>query len=902
MQRSMCVAIAALLVSLASCSAQDGAARTSPHRVFASSRFLIDEILKRPYSPDVPMGCVGKRLWASSPQGWGFGSDVHWMYLSNLKVFDIEIRDEHGLLVPDKATYYPSHIRYEGAKRVEMIARASYTAARDDPQNPLSKPFDPEKRWTCWGSGKREDWYEIQFGSPRKISGLKLWFFDDAATGGECRPPDGVKVQTWDGAWKDVRSLTLTPRRPSTGMNELLFEPANTDRVRLVFRNAGERSYTGLYGIETIVSNVFRPPPIPWRMEADKFISQSDELVCLLNIANVRPAGGHVSTKERVEFAFALHPAIGSHLAFVRTSSASWQFSGRLALSGINASLEGVASASSEGVLRLGERSPSLTMYLGPGESGTVALTFAIRPEGAEESLAQGPVKGSSRQVRQVRTYQSWYDDNLADFACSDPWIEKMYYHRAYVLRKNLMEPGIGRMKWPCFSEGRWRSGWYPNVISYGAGHQIREARWLRDPKYWMGHLRTFAYNQKPDGVYPNFVRPNEIGKGQYTDWITSTAWDGYLVHPKKQLLEQLADLMANNVRGWQKVYDPDGDGLLRVDSHWWTGMEWQPSFFYFSDYKRSENGSEPANRVEIDRVDLTSYQYGNARAVANVYREIGKPEKAGEFEALATKIENAMAAKMWDASDEWLYSLKAFDGAKAKVKEVVGVYPSYFGMPAALERFGAAWSSLTDPKQFWTAWPVASASKECPAYSQSGWPGGGVGGCMWNGPTWPHANSLVISGMANAIRASRTANRQSRIAGDRLWDLLASYTRAQFQDGKLENPWTGEFYDGETGKWKTAERDYFHSTYLDLVMTCLVGIVPRNDDVLEVDPLVPEGKLSYFILDGQHYRGHDVTVVWDAPDGKDSFSDGRKGLDVYVDGKLRASRKGLGRTMVRMK
>ena len=60
--------------------------KSAPHRVFPFAKFSMDEILKRPYGPEVPMGCVGKRLWASSPQGWGFGSDVHWMDLTNLNV------------------------------------------------------------------------------------------------------------------------------------------------------------------------------------------------------------------------------------------------------------------------------------------------------------------------------------------------------------------------------------------------------------------------------------------------------------------------------------------------------------------------------------------------------------------------------------------------------------------------------------------------------------------------------------------------------------------------------------------------------------------------------------------------------------------------------------------------
>ena len=116
------------------------------------------------------------------------------------------------------------------------------------------------------------------------------------------------------------------------------------------------------------------------------------------------------------------------------------------------------------------------------------------------------------------------------------------------------------------------------------------------------------------------------------------------------------------------------------------------------------------------------------------------------------------------------------------------------------------------------------------------------------------------------------------------------------------DSPWTGEFYNGETAKWKTAERDYNHSTWLDILIPDILGLVPRPDDVLEIDPLVPPGTLSHFLLDGQHYRGHDVTIVWDSPDGEDLYGDGRKGLDVYLDGKLAASAPRLQRLLVEMK
>jgi len=155
---------------------------------------------------------------------------------------------------------------------------------------------------------------------------------------------------------------------------------------------------------------------------------------------------------------------------------------------------------------------------------------------------------------------------------------------------------------------------------------------------------------------------------------------------------------------------------------------------------------------------------------------------------------------------------------------------------------------------------------------------------------------------MARTLRATRDRNvADSPLRKEHLWDLFVSSTKAQYRDQDPRRPWTGEFYNGDTGEWKTAERDYNHSTWLDILIPELLGLVPRDDEILEVDPLLPERALDHFILDGVRYHGHDVTIVWDAPlpNSPDQYADGRKGLDVYVDGRLAASAPGLSRSLV---
>jgi hypothetical protein len=950
---------AALLIGLAGWNVARGdppdlAAIPSRARVLSASVFSLDRILARPFDREVPFGCTGDRVWASSPQGWAFRDDVHWLYLTNLHAFDVEIRDEHGLLAPASATHYPSHVHYERAKRQEVTAKASFTFVVDNVDNPLRAPYRPEKRWTCWSSGARRDWYEVDFGIPRTLSGFDIYFFADPPSGG-CRAPESFELKSFQpelAGWSTITPAKLFPERPRAGENRVRFQPVRSRRFRLEFRNAGDRFYTGLYGLRPSYGDDSPPSGRASSLEitCDKFITSSDCLVSIVRAHNptqsvqmlyvdpVIESGEPASSRHWESDSGAVARADGlvkGHEPRCVTVESQYELHGLPVESSFRYAVVdeppveltvaggGPASDMPRGLFAKrwldhvsGDAYKSFGHPIAPGNTKVFKAALELRKAGERsriDSVLKVPtdrqfiIRPQDQDARdplrtQIERYQSWFDANLAYFACSDSWVERLYYHRAYVLRKNMLEPRLGRMRWPTQSEGRWRSTWYPNVISYGGAHQIREARWLRDRSYWQGHVRTWAENERPGGIYPSHVTPRGPSDGQYTDWITSAAWEGHLVHPDVAFLDEVVDRLAANVRGWQKTYDPDGDGLLQVDSHWWTGMEYQPSFFYFSNYKVSPDFSEPARPVTLDRVDLTAYNYGNALAVGRIYRRLGRADRAREFEDLAARIARALIEKMWQPQKRFFYSLLA-GGEVADVKEVVGVYPFYFGMIPAGRGYESAWESILDPNQFWTKWPVASASRQCPAYSQTGWPGDGrAAGCMWNGPTWPHANAIVLTAMARTLRAARDQHvADSPLSRQHFWQLFHSFTQAQFRDQNPQYPWTGEFYNGDTGQWKTGERDYNHSTWLDILIPDLIGLVPRDDDTIEIDPLVPETALGYFVLDGQRYHGHDLTIVWDAPtpDDRDQFGDGRKGLDLYVDGKRLASSPRLARLRV---
>jgi predicted GH43/DUF377 family glycosyl hydrolase len=159
---------------------------------------------------------------------------------------------------------------------------------------------------------------------------------------------------------------------------------------------------------------------------------------------------------------------------------------------------------------------------------------------------------------------------------------------------------------------------------------------------------------------------------------------------------------------------------------------------------------------------------------------------------------------------------------------------------------------------------------------------------CLWNGPSWPYATTQTLVAMANLLDNYPP----SVVSKSDYFKLLKSYALSQRKDGR---PWIAEDLDADTGKWIVdlpRSSCYNHSGFADLVVTGLVGLRPRNDNQIEVKPLVPDSEWPWFCLDGVPYHGKSLTILWDA----DGSHYGRgPGLTLYVNGQNVAKRSNLG-------
>ncbi len=103
---------------------------------------------------------------------------------------------------------------------------------------------------------------------------------------------------------------------------------------------------------------------------------------------------------------------------------------------------------------------------------------------------------------------------------------------------------------------------------------------------------------------------------------------------------------------------------------------------------------------------------------------------------------------------------------------------------------------------------------------------------------------------------------------------------------------WKNGTWDAGKGG-KERGKDYNHSGYCDLIISGLVGLRPRPDDIIEVNPLVGTDMRDWFCLDNVLYHGRIITIVWDKTGNK--YNKG-KGLRVLANGKEIARSETIGR------
>ena len=448
---------------------------------------------------------------------------------------------------------------------------------------------------------------------------------------------------------------------------------------------------------------------------------------------------------------------------------------------------------------------------------------------------------------------------NIPLLDCPDKDIERTYYFRWWTFRKHIKQTPDGFV----LSEFLPSVGWAGkhNTISCAAGHHLHEGRWLNDPRF-LDDYSAFWFRK--GGAVRSYSFPAAAG-----------IWARFCVTGDGRLAGALLGDLVANYAAWEKDRRDAGGLFWQVDDR--DGME------------VSIGGSGY-------RATINTYMYGEALAIAHIADRAGRKDLAEDFRAKAAEIKRLVQAMLWDADAQFFKVLPRGDNARlADVRELHGYTPWYSNLPDADK--SVAWKQLMDPNGFWAPFGPTTAERRHLKFAIS-YKGHE---CQWNGPSWPFATSVTLTAMANLLNDYR----QDVVSRKDYLDVLRTYTKChqlKRDDGTVV-PWIDENLNPLTGDWLSRTRlkswkngtwdagkggvergkDYNHSTYCDLVISGLIGLRPRADETVEVNPLVPEGTWDWFCLDQVRYHGRWLTIVYDKTGTR--YGKG-KGLRVLADGK----------------
>ncbi|TGJ82500.1 hypothetical protein E0Z10_g6276 [Xylaria hypoxylon] len=455
--------------------------------------------------------------------------------------------------------------------------------------------------------------------------------------------------------------------------------------------------------------------------------------------------------------------------------------------------------------------------------------------------------------------------DNIPYIDIPDKLVQDVYYYRWTSLQRNLryVTAGIGYMCTEFVHPVGYAQAF--GTIDAAAGHQIDEARWLRNTAYADDYIQL--YTRGPADPL------------QYTQWILDAT-------SRRAMVTGDSEFLANQLHGMIRVWglwDPYFNSTVGLYYYQpvWDAQELSLPGFVAD--PGNTNWDLRKDGPDTYRPSHNAYMVANARAIARAASIAHDDLIESNFSRIADELEAAMYERLWAPEQEFFLGVDypvfrpVPNGSKLTSflpqmdvirpdnpeltrltgREQVGLFPYRFGIGLEKSYAQPALDAMFDPAGFLAPYGPTTLEIRDP----------------WFAATKPDPNYSAIyrSGVTNAT-------------AEQYYQYLHTYALTQQKNGK---PYVAESHSPFGDVWSADSRNhsehYDHSTNNDDVITGLLGILPQPDDTLHISPIVPTN-WTYFALENLPYHGHLVTVLYD----KDGLRyNAGLGLTVYVDGEI---------------
>jgi putative isomerase len=369
----------------------------------------------------------------------------------------------------------------------------------------------------------------------------------------------------------------------------------------------------------------------------------------------------------------------------------------------------------SNDVLRVDEAHVRVHVRL-KAENGDVLL-LNVTPRIAYNRAIPSPEKMT---LAAKATWQAWFE--------STPRVldsrQSQYDYAWWVMRVGLLNPRYYFTREALVpSKIHYVGVWHWDQFFHAIAYRHVDMRLAED------QLRIIVDHQQPDGMFPDAVHDEglithltlpveaDVTKPPLMAWA---ALKLYEVSNHLDFLDEIYEAMLRS-QDWWTIYNRDERGLYVYRHPFSSGLDDNPMWDY---------------GMPVAAPDLNTYVYIQLESLARIADLLGDTESVAGHREQAQALVNLMMQYMWDKEKGIFNALH--EGKPIPVLTPFNLLPLWTGaLPEVMTRRLLA--HLTDPKEFWPAWPIPSVALSDPHFDPEQ---------MWRGPTWPNINYLFIEAL----------------------------------------------------------------------------------------------------------------------------------------------------------